>query len=215
MATTKTLTPTNQAITISAFTEKPDNRINANNDDKLADAVNTLNSNKMNSTIGSSLQSVDILAQAPGAYRYNGNCSNIPSSEAGFLQIVERDSTTKVATAISNSGRTFSNAMIGGTWIGWKELAMASDLIKSHGTIAQNITYEKVGNIITVFINGVSVTAQSSWTLLADLPSDLAVRYSVHFKSMDGVDIQISGQTIKYRGSASSIFGAITYIAMT
>lgn len=45
MATTKTLTPTNQAITIAAFTEKPDNRVNATNDDKMADAINTLNSN--------------------------------------------------------------------------------------------------------------------------------------------------------------------------
>ena len=53
MATTKTLTPTNQAITLAAFTEKPDNRTNVTNDDKLADAVNALNSNKMNSTIGS------------------------------------------------------------------------------------------------------------------------------------------------------------------
>ena len=44
MATTKTLTPTNQAITLAAFTEKPDNRTNVTNDDKLADAVNTLNS---------------------------------------------------------------------------------------------------------------------------------------------------------------------------
>lgn len=45
MATTKTLTPTNQAITLTAFTEKPDNRTNVTNDDKLADAVNALNSN--------------------------------------------------------------------------------------------------------------------------------------------------------------------------
>lgn len=45
MATTKTLTPTNQAITLAAFTEKPDNRTNVTNDDKLADAVNALNSN--------------------------------------------------------------------------------------------------------------------------------------------------------------------------
>lgn len=44
MATTKTLTPTNQAITLAAFTEKPDNRTNVTNDDRLADAVNTLNS---------------------------------------------------------------------------------------------------------------------------------------------------------------------------
>ena len=45
MATTKTLTPTNQAITLADFTEKPDNRTNVTNDDKLADAVNALNSN--------------------------------------------------------------------------------------------------------------------------------------------------------------------------
>lgn len=43
MATTKTLTPTNQNITLAAFTEKPDNRINVANDEKLADAVNVLN----------------------------------------------------------------------------------------------------------------------------------------------------------------------------
>lgn len=43
MATTKTLTPTNQEITLAAFTEKPDNRTNVTNDDKLADAVNALN----------------------------------------------------------------------------------------------------------------------------------------------------------------------------
>ena len=45
MATTKTLTPTNQAITLADFTEKPDNRTNVTNDDKLGDAVNALNSN--------------------------------------------------------------------------------------------------------------------------------------------------------------------------
>lgn len=44
MATTKTLTPTNQSITLAAFTEKPDNRVNVTNDDRLADAVNALNS---------------------------------------------------------------------------------------------------------------------------------------------------------------------------
>ncbi len=45
MATTKTLAPTNQTITLAEFTEKPDNRVNVNNDSKLADAVNALNSN--------------------------------------------------------------------------------------------------------------------------------------------------------------------------
>ena len=53
MATTKTLTPTNQAIALAAFTEKPDNRTNVTNDDKLADAVNALNSNVMTVIQGS------------------------------------------------------------------------------------------------------------------------------------------------------------------
>ena len=49
MATTKTLNPTNQTITLAEFTEKPDNRVNVNNDSKLADAVNALNSKITNS----------------------------------------------------------------------------------------------------------------------------------------------------------------------
>lgn len=45
MATTKTLTPTNQTITIAAFQgEKPDHRHVADAESKLADAINALNS---------------------------------------------------------------------------------------------------------------------------------------------------------------------------
>ena len=47
-ATTKTLTPTNQTISIPAFTDKPDNRLQTDSTSKLADAVNALNSNKSN-----------------------------------------------------------------------------------------------------------------------------------------------------------------------
>ena len=47
-ATTKTLTPTNQTISIPAFTDKPDNRLQTDSTSKLADAVNALNSNKAN-----------------------------------------------------------------------------------------------------------------------------------------------------------------------
>lgn len=50
MATTKTLTPTNETITIDAFQgEKPDYRHVADAEGKLADAVNALNS-KITST---------------------------------------------------------------------------------------------------------------------------------------------------------------------
>lgn len=45
MATTKTLTPTNQTITIAGFQgEKPDQRQVADTEGKLADAINALNS---------------------------------------------------------------------------------------------------------------------------------------------------------------------------
>lgn len=45
MATTKTLTPTNQTITIAAFSgEKPDQRQIADAETKMADAINALNS---------------------------------------------------------------------------------------------------------------------------------------------------------------------------
>lgn len=115
------------------------------NDALSANMGKLLNSNKMNSTIGSSVQNVDILAQAPGAYRYNGNCSNVPSAESGFLGIVERDSITKVATAISSSGRTFSNVMISGTWIGWKELAQNSNLLEYVDVNIGNITIPSSG----------------------------------------------------------------------
>jgi len=44
MATSKTLTPTNETIQIPAMTDAPDQSVNSNCIDKLGDAVNTLNS---------------------------------------------------------------------------------------------------------------------------------------------------------------------------
>lgn len=76
MATTKTLTPTNQAITLAAFTEKPDNRTNVTNDDKLADAVNALNS-KITDKIKCIRMDVELDAQGTwGAWNYNIGYTN-------------------------------------------------------------------------------------------------------------------------------------------
>ena len=55
-ATTKTLTPTNQVISIPAFTDKPDNRLQADSTGKLADAVNALNSNTQQLGAGSNAE---------------------------------------------------------------------------------------------------------------------------------------------------------------
>ncbi len=50
MATSKTLTPTNETIQIPEFTDQPDQRVNSNCIDKEADAINTLHSNLNNRT---------------------------------------------------------------------------------------------------------------------------------------------------------------------
>ena len=49
-ATTKTLTPTNETISIPAFTDKPDNRLQTDSTGKLADAVNALSEQMANIT---------------------------------------------------------------------------------------------------------------------------------------------------------------------
>lgn len=81
------------------------------------------------------------------------------------------------------------------------------------GEIATNLTYEKSGNVVTIFLNGVSCSAASSWTTLAAVPSTFSSpRYSAHTKTLDGNDLRVSGGVISYRGSSTSMFGCITYV---
>lgn len=97
---------------------------------------------------------------------------------------------------------------------GWSYdvLALNSKIASQYGEIVTNIQYEVCANIVTIYLNGISVTNAPSWTKLADLPSGLAIRYSAHYKALSGHDIQITGQLINYRGSAGDVFGACTYV---
>lgn len=100
MATTKTLTPTNQAITLAAFTEKPDNRTNVTNDDKLADAVNALNSN------------MNVLGRAPT----RTTCSTLDAIKSAISTAVEsipNNSIGYTILALTASILPF----VGGDWI--------------------------------------------------------------------------------------------------
>lgn len=90
--------------------------------------------------------------------------------------------------------------------------SLNSKTITSYGTISTNLTYAKCGNVVTVFFNGVTVADAQSWTLLVELPSALFPNYSVHYKSMDGTSIQITSSGIKHRGSASDVYGVVTYV---
>ena len=57
MATSKTLTPTNVTISIPEMTDSPDASVFSNCVDKEADAINSLNSNKLQ--IDSAFQTID------------------------------------------------------------------------------------------------------------------------------------------------------------
>lgn len=87
-----------------------------------------------------------------------------------------------------------------------------SQLTSQYGVVITDVQYEICANVVTVYLNGVTVTDSTGWTKLADLPSGLNTRYSAHFKAMSGQDIQIAGSAINYRGSAGNVFGACTYV---
>lgn len=87
-----------------------------------------------------------------------------------------------------------------------------SKVTSNYGEIETGVQYEICGNIVTIFINGKTVSAASSWTTLVNLPSGADIRYSAHYKAMSGHDIQITGSKINYRGSAGDVYGACTYV---
>ena len=135
MATTKTLTPTNQAITIAAFTEKPDNRVNATNDDKLADAVNALNSNSMmkHGIVNSIASDTAILNYDPGTYQIALSASStyVPD-RYGTLTVLDSGDVYKSFIFVKTATNTMYNRVghkTNGTWYGdWNEVATTSKL---------------------------------------------------------------------------------------
>ena len=93
MATSKTLTPTNVVIQIPDFTEKPDQRVNSNCIDKIADAVNTLNSKITN------MDTEDLLANFEGTTSTSVSLSHSASDYRLLLLMVYNSSSELVASA--------------------------------------------------------------------------------------------------------------------
>lgn len=82
MATTKTLAPTNQTITIAAFQgEKPDQRQIADAEGKMADAINALNSH-----IATTGTMVVACSAGKTQIPYSNLPSGKPDSQGKFLQ---------------------------------------------------------------------------------------------------------------------------------
>lgn len=123
MATTKTLTPTNQAITLAAFTEKPDNRTNVTNDDKLADAVNALNSNiadisHLHQYVKTSTSQASSFTFETSDDRYVALVFIVDNNMAGkgsLYVVISKKGVTASATKIAGNGDNVSVAYSTGT----------------------------------------------------------------------------------------------------
>ena len=158
-----------------------------------------LNDSKASVSLSLSIQSVDLLAQQAGVYRYSQNCTNIPSSENGYCLVIERSDVTKLAIAITASGRYFTNTMTSGTWGGWIELALSDTVSNIAGLKSgtNNIGHVMCagyntgsGNYVDFFVpintNGKNITS-------ASIASNSAVYLSskrVTFSSAPSVTVQ-------------------------
>lgn len=87
-ATTKTLTPTNQVISIPAFTDKPDYRLPIDSTEKLADAVNALDSKiaYVSEVMGTAMGLTFTLYRSGGAYmiRVTGTLTEALSGSTSY-----------------------------------------------------------------------------------------------------------------------------------
>lgn len=125
MATTKTLTPTNQAITLAAFTEKPDNRTNVTNDDKLADAVNALNSN-FTSFLGNDTTSDCNSETATGFKKAINSTANTPYAGHFVVFTFNYNQNEMIQFAMSTTAYVLYFRYYNSSWSSWKMLGWNS-----------------------------------------------------------------------------------------
>ncbi len=130
MATTKTLTPTNQTITLAAFTEKPDNRINVTNDDRLADAVNALNSKIETDYLGKDvpIYGGDVDSLTTGFVYTSSEATNIPASGIWIIVTISYVNGAMQFAARRNSSTNilYFRHRNSSTWIAWSEIQFVS-----------------------------------------------------------------------------------------
>ena len=143
-------------------------------------------------------------------YAYAGNATDAPTTNAGMVIVIGTSTSWYTQIAIPISGTfpyIYSRNYGNNAFTEWSQTSGSTA-----ATLATGITYKVAGRVVTIFINNVSVSASSGWSSLATLPSAIGSPYSVHVKSMDGTDLRVSGNLLDYRGSASSVYGTITYV---
>ena len=139
MATTKTLAPTNQQITIAAFSgEKPDQRQIADAETKMADAINALNSQLGNidwATRGTNIPANSDINnyKTPGKYYSSSTSATSTMSNAPvtggfslFVIILGFDWVNQYAMPVN--GQTIKHRVYNdstATWSAWQTLTFA------------------------------------------------------------------------------------------
>lgn len=140
MATTKTLTPTNEPITIDAFQgEKPDYRHVADAEMKLADAVNALNSQIATAPVtftsydalksGIQTKAGTMASGSIASFDFRANFSTTAELPNAYYTCIIRkyDNNSYVADIISNIGSDYKLSYAGNTW---RMVALADHLAK-------------------------------------------------------------------------------------
>lgn len=130
--TTKTLTPTNQQITLPDMTERPNNSTQVDSIGKLADAVNALNSNFSFVQIPSSTHLLDYALNLPAArYKFFSMAGSgaygedLPSNNFkwGMGVIITRLDTNKTVIMFASGQKPAFNVYNNTSWGGWKDFS--------------------------------------------------------------------------------------------
>ena len=157
MATTKTLTPTNQTITIDAFQgEKPDHRHVADAETKLADAVNALNSQILFNLGNVGDAEFDALT-APGIYAgwIKSGASCPAKGQWAFILVFSSTAgyASQVVLSAQTSAIVCSRYLNNGTWGNWSSVndRMSYD---TSSTTTIDLTASKYDRTIWMLVSG-------------------------------------------------------------
>lgn len=233
MATTKTLQPTNQQITIAAFSgEKPDQRQIADAETKMADAINAVNS-QISIKVGTNFTTVSDLESALNTLKDSLSDMNVrnvsftcstgmesPFTNASYGGVFIRNSSTRARIIVMRSG--YDQILTG--WLGnsgwtWQEVMTSrlTGLAEVTLTAGTNITinwqrcrrdYSGITNGLTVlevtFTTGAAIS--SGATIMTGAPG-IGGNMQFFTAVSDGgtiIPLGISGGTITTRTSIAS-----------
>ena len=196
MATTKTLKPTNVTISIPAFTDQPDQRVNSNCIDKEADAINSLSEHNTTyelTTSGtqSALDSQFNTLVASMADKSSRNVKIQASASFGafisgiYQGTVYKWSSSRVYAELISANNNITGHYLGSSW-SWNDQITPSDVTLTAGTKTSIATQNsfKVGSVLYVnlmlTVNTALVTNDPLFTLPTGMKFAKRVDYNLH-----------------------------------